>query len=627
MTPLRISSQFLLLALALLVLFPATAKAQRIPPGKEKNVLDFFAPYGIDAPADRISPDAAIDSVSILPDAIRVVLVGGDGQLQLTLIMLSSASTPPWRQTGSFDVLLETENPPEPLLAAANTLVNRVHANDDGTFWNEVPPETETPTLFDRIRVEADTSFHWYDFIGEVLLLLLLISAALSSSAIRSQFPSLSRKFWLGVLLILALGGYLRLALFAEVRSEGSESPDQCIEDVQCNDHSQCTRDVCTNQQCDFLWDPPEDSKCCLADEDCGLPDDPCKRTYCNQEASRCMLVIRPECNLGPYLGHSGPSLHSSVGWLFAIPAKWSELSTRKLEGFYQASSTLSILLLILLTLVASRKPRFALALGLVWATFPPAIMNAQSGSVSNTILPLLLLFLLGLITWVRATQTHDLWRRLPPLLLAGIAFFLATTGRLESFLVLLPAWWLLAKAKPQGVRRVEWGILCGAAALSLGVALLLASLDPSILAIATLNSAIDPHATWNSAWTTLSNGAFLWGTPYFLLTVWGFYALWRTQRELFFLSAMLLLLVLLPATLFHFTSTFQAMRYSLIPCFAVVIAVAAGLVELARSKKKLLRLLLLALLIFLVVKPFTNAPQMGLLTQNGDITNHLVEW
>jgi len=198
--------------LTLLFLWPASASAQHIPPGKEREVLNLFSPFSVDAPTDRVGSVVLLDSVSIEREAIRTTLVKGDAKAVVLFGKKGMGPETLLDSSLSFDIWSEGELQDPELKAAAGELVAAFKKNDTEPFWAAMPvsPEQDQPGA---MSAPAAPGFLWYDFVGEFLILALLVLFAMTGGSLATRFKGLPRYVWVGIAVSVALGGAYRHSL------------------------------------------------------------------------------------------------------------------------------------------------------------------------------------------------------------------------------------------------------------------------------------------------------------------------------------------------------------------------------------------------------------------------------
>ena len=254
----------------------AQVAAQHIPPGKEKDVLELFAPYSVDAPADRVGVDVVLDSVAIEREAIRVTLLRGDQAATIIFGKKGAGQPPLLESTLSFDIWFEEKVADVGLAEAAGELAAAFKQNDTAPFWSEMPPSKDAGVP-GGMNIPEPPGFQWYDFLGEFLVLALLVLFALTAANLAPRFRAMPRYLWVGLAVSLALGaGYRHSLSQAMVQTQDAAISQECETDPQCDDFNPCTEDLCINRRCTSQWAPQGDLPCCRADEECAPTEEHC---------------------------------------------------------------------------------------------------------------------------------------------------------------------------------------------------------------------------------------------------------------------------------------------------------------------------------------------------------------
>jgi hypothetical protein len=575
-------------------------------------VLRLLEPYGVAAPTDRIGPDCVLDAVTIDRAFIRLTIKKGEAALEMTLGVKGNAPGPLLGTTPSFDVWLSSPAAPPAevsLQAAARQLLLAVQENDTGEFWSHVPEMQDTDNSQAEIEAVAGR-FFWFDFVGEALLLALIGLFVASRKRLAYLLAGHSAWFWVGLGAVLALGTAYRVGLTPEKVEEMRALQKECGGDLHCNDLNPCTADRCSNQTCRFSWAPPAGIGCCQSDSDCPPQADRCLMSICSPDTSLCTATTRPECNIEPYAGQSRPPLNTSVGWFFAVPAKFLGNTPATAALINLALSVLSIGLLALLFVAWGAPSGMGLAAAFLASVTPLHVMTAQATSMLGFLLFFGLLFLLALAALLRTMDAGG-GRRDQAVLAALVLllFSILASARVEAFLLTLPAAWLLMTAGRKGrLGKLPAAILAGGLLVTALSRILLLSEEELRHSFPPLAKA-GAESTLNNLDLLLGQGVAL---PFImvLLALVGIPVLYRRFRPVFWLA--LLLFLALPGFQFVFAMDgYEALRYAALPAFALVAFGGAGLWRLATSGLRFSRLAVAILVLYFALFPASRVEQV----------------
>ena len=148
----------------------------RIAPGREADVMQLFAPYEL---GDEVAAGYALWNISIETDRVEVQVRGPEG-VAPSLVLRHRAAIETDERTRSFAIARAAHARDGPAGAAADALIARVTANDDGSFWS-VPERS----LVEQIGVAPDDArsgpLVWR--LGSFALLALALGWSLASGA------------------------------------------------------------------------------------------------------------------------------------------------------------------------------------------------------------------------------------------------------------------------------------------------------------------------------------------------------------------------------------------------------------------------------------------------------------
>lgn len=595
------------------------AYGQYIPPGVEQKVLLLLEPYGVDSPADRLGTDGVIESVAIEQQAIRITISSGETQGNLVLTTKVETERKPDSTLNSFLVYFDPPLSSGSLAGAAHLLLSAIERNDDGRFWSEFPQPAEVGTRTPVPPVEG-TGYAWYDFIGEVLLGLLLVMLALLLPNLLRSLSGRPLYYWLALVGIVGLGVALRFFIVPSPEQQEAAPDEVCSADHHCNDFSPCTTDRCVEQQCVSQWAPPPGSTCCQADADCPQPADACLRAFCSPDNHLCADETLPECNVEPYAGQSRPPLDTSIGWLLAVPAKWAGNTSELARMVNKLGSSFSTLLVGLIPAVLGAPTGIALGAALLFAVSPAYLSVANTYTMGGL---LTLLFLLLILIWSLQLTRSDLDQRKRYLLsaIAALLMLVLVGARLEMLL----AWGVLAASGSTGTFRGRQRWFHLALVGVPGLAAFVARLAPMTgEEVSLLYPGLSPAGPLASLMANVDllilQGVVI---PFFLLVgaMGGLLVLKNQQRQLFGMSLALLAFLLLP--LFFHATDYQMVRYIALPSLSLVFLGSAGLWWVGTNKVKLAWLAVLVLVVYFVLFPFTHLETVRNLGRTPDLLSH----
>jgi len=606
-------------------LLPATATAQHIPPGLEKDVLKLFEPYGVVAPADQVTDSVVIDSIIIDKTVVRVTLFRNDLSARLNLSARGSGKTPLLDATPSFDLWLAQPVEDEALAGAVGRLVAALKTNDTGTFWSsfETKPEIDASQA---IVSEIAGSYFWFDFIGEFLLLALLLLFVVNRRQLTACLRGHSALFWAGLFLIICLGTGYRIMLFMVEEEATVLLHEACDEDSQCDDFNRCTSNQCIDQECTFAYDPPDgDLPCCRTDADCAPAEHRCLETFCAPDTSICAQRTRRECNIGPYAGQSRPPSNTSVGWFYGIPAKILGNTTDTATQINLVLSSLSILLLALFLLAWQATAKTTLGATLLYAVLPASLASAQTMSMTGFLITMTLLLLLSFAPLVRLEQPATGADRYPLAALVGTLFFILASARPDAFVLLLPmgAALLCGRAYAR-LDRVTAGILAAAVVLAFVSRLFSLTRREFVEAFPTLAlesladnflAGLDVLLFQGVSFPFLLFASALVGAP----------VLYRANKHLFLLCITFFLAIPIYVALFQMTQH-QIVRYALVPAISLVTLGGCGLQWLGTRKIRFAWLAMAILVAYFCYFPISRTAGIKKLMTSPTIVSHFFQ-
>jgi len=581
----------------------------------EDGVLGLFRPFSVRPGEDAIGGGVILDAISIDREVIRVGLKSGDDSAQLVLMESGTSQGALAGKTASFDAQWSGSVTSQALLDAGAKILEAVASNDAGTFFQGLPDEP-APDAKKKDRPEASVGYSWHDFIGEAILAVLAVLFFLSRRLFAPVFQGRPRYLWLGLAVATCAGfGYRLFPGPVAAEAPAEERSVECIGDGQCDDYNACTRDACIKQLCRYEWAPPPGSMCCQADSDCRMDAEWCWEYFCDTQRNLCTERPKATCREGTYGGVSGPPANTSVGWLYAVPAKYTGNTRAAAHWFNVALSSLSILLLGLTLLSWGAPPPVALASSFLLAVLPVGLVAAQSTSMVGLLAFLALLFFLVLSPLFNSAGLS----RTNAIILAtlsGIIFFLLESARPEALLVLLPAGALLASST--NLRQLDKPallILAGLALVSVLSRVLLLPQDEFSASFPTLSM---------SFFDSLIPGLdtlFVDGTavPFMLvlLALFGLPLLQSTNRQLFWLPFLLFLAIPIPPALFALDQALL-MRFSVIPCISLPIMGGYGLWWIGTRKVSLAWLAVVILVVYFAVFPMLRLERLQSLSKGG---------
>jgi len=606
----------------LAAVFSAGAAAgQHIPPGMEQRVLDLLKPYGVDAPADEVLPGILIDKVGIDKQQISIVLKSSAGTAVLTLTPATEGASADVNTPG-FAITFDEGARSTDFNPAATAVVAAIRNNDSGDFWNALPaPADLTPPA---PPPSAGGGFAVTDFIGELLLLVMLVLLGFTARYFISSISGQPVFFWLGLVACVILGASYRFFVVPSPPEQPKQPDVVCSSSLHCNDFNDCTEDLCVDQMCEFNWAPPAGVACCHTDADCPALEDPCLESFCSPSNHLCADRTKTECNVGPYSGQSRPPLDSSVGWLYSVPAKFTGNTSELAAHANVVLSTLSILLLGLLLVAWGAPAGMALSASFLLAVYPAGLAAAPTVTMAGLLGALLLLLLW---VWALLARTSKLTgkHRLALTGLAALLIFLLTTARSEAIFLLLP---MIAALLPErGLARL-WPaqiVSVGGAALA-GLALrhLMIPWQQIVESIPSL-PAVD-------AWSNFLANAdilFLQGVavPVFVLVLVcaGIPVLLKENRSLLWMMLLLVPAVLGPV-LFLELNPYQLVRLTGVPGLSFVVLAGAGLWRLARLKARFAWLAVAILVAYLAFFPLAHVQDIQDLAKTPSVTSHFYQ-
>jgi hypothetical protein len=603
----------------LFCLFAFTASAQYIPPGMEERVLSLVSPYGVDSPADALGADAVISSIAIEQQIIRITIKSDAATGVLTLASAPLDEEPPAKSQGSFAVYLDDALVEGTLAQPTSLLLSAIAKNDNGRFWGQLPEPAELGATSPVPEIEG-AGYAWYDFIGEVLLLILLVLLGLIVPVLVRSLGGRPVYYWLALVLAVGFGFALRFFVIPSPEKQPEQPDEVCSADHHCDDFSPCTADRCVDQLCQSDWAPPPGSNCCQTDEDCGASGDPCLRSFCSLESHLCADEPLPECNVEPYAGQSRPPLDTSVGWLLAIPAKWSG-NTMELAGTVnRLASSMSTLLIGLIPIALGAPTGVALGAALLYATSPAYLAAANTYSMTGL---LTFLFLLLLLLWSLQTNRKGLSDKQRWFLTAasGLLLLLLIAARLEMLFVWLV---LLAAGCSNKMDRSRYWLHLGVAGAAGLLTFVIRLAVTSTAELELLVPGIAPQGPLASLMVNVDL-LFLQGVviPFFVLlgALGGLVLLRNQQRQLFGLSLAMLALLFLP--LFFDLTPFQLVRYIAIPSLSLAFLAGTALWWIGQRKVKLAWLAVFILVLYFALFPFTRLDIVRNLGRTPDLLSH----
>lgn len=609
------------LALFAAVSFAGTVAAQYIPPGMEQRVLDLLKPYGVSAPSDEVLPGIVIDEVNIDRQQIRIVLKSASRSATLSLSPAADGAKCDVCTPG-FAITFDEGARSADFAPAVAAVAAAIEKNDSGGFWKALPEPADLTG--DKPSGPIAGGFAVTDFIGEFLLLIVLV---LMGFTIRYFLASISGQpvfFWLGLAACLLVGATYRAYIVPSPPEQPGQPDVVCSSSLHCNDFNECTEDLCVDQMCEFVWAPPEGVQCCHSDADCPALADACLESFCSPTNHQCADRTKAECNVGPYSGQSRPPLDSSVGWLYSVPAKFAGNTPELAAALNVILSTLSIVLLGLFLVAWGAPAGLALAASFLLAVNPAGLAAANTVSMTGLLGALLLLLL-----WVWALLAHI--RDVPDKHryaltgLAAILIFLLTTARSEAVLLLLP---MAAAVLPGRTFARLWPAAIVPVAVAAFAGLALRHLMIPWNSIAESAPSLPAADAWAN-FLTNADGLFLQGVavPVFILVLAcvGILALLKENRSLLWMMLVLVPAVLVPV-LFLELNPYQLVRLTGVPGLSFVVLASAGLWRLARLKARFAWLAAAILVAYFAFFPLAHLQDIQDLAKTPSVSSHFYQ-
>jgi hypothetical protein len=579
--------------------WPGSTRAEWIPPGAEERVVRLIRPFGIEAPDDQVAPGVVLSAIAIEKDSIRFELAAGAEGGSITLRSASDTVPSPDRTTRSFKATLDAAARSGALRTGADALLSAISANDDGTFWKELPVPAEVGRT--SPAPEVSEGLGPADFVGEALLVLLLALLFPARAVLVRTLRGQPRYLWLGALACVALAATLRLVVLPAGAGVSPLNDKVCSSAVHCDDFNGCTRDECVDQMCVSTWAPPPGGGgCCLSDSDCPPSTDPCIQVVCDPDTNRC--ADRTTCRSDPYGDQSRPPLDGSVGWLLAIPAKWVGNTTDLARLVNSWASSLSALLVPAAGLAWGMTPAVSLAGAFLWSVYPASLAAALGASMTG-ILAFLVLLLLALWGVLMRGEPGGRQRRCLEAA-AALVLFLLTTARPEYAALLLPL--AVAPVLATANRKQNMTSLVAA-----GAAALLALILGAVLRTGEAGQSLFPDlAAEVTAFVENTDTLFVSGLPVpfllLLLSLAGIRQMLPENRPLALTLLSLFPLLVLQAALVTAPAP-QIVRLSLVPGLLFVFLGASGLRLIAGTKVRFAWLAVLTLLVYFALFPLQH--------------------
>ncbi len=613
----RISSVLCPVVLAVLLFPGPSASARPIPPGAEKEFLRLLSPYGVEAPADRIG-NTVLESVAIGPDVVRIGLKHGDSAAE---VILGDRGTGPAEgvlgQTKSFDVWVTAPLPDDELRSASQALLEAVGSNDSGGFWDGIPaPESWVEPGDSPAPVEGPPILPRY--LGELLLLALLVLTVLSARSILPLLKGRKWHFWAAVAVALAIGAYHRTSLQPAPDLVPSQQPveaPQCTEISQCDDHTPCTVDRCLYGTCVHEWGPEPGTElpCCRTDADCSPAETSGQAIFCSPESFLCTVRVAGVTPASQEEGLATPPLHVPAAWLYGIPAKFAGYSFQTVRSTNLVLSVVSILLLALLLAAWGAGDLAAAAAAILYAVLPASIVVARTTSMTGMLLPLGLVLGIALAPLLVPTSKPSRgWTEglIPPAMLCALLLFVLGATRPEALLLVVPIAVLLTSG-----RRFR---MLGTPVLSILGGSVLVTLLFRALAFTVPETAMQFPMLSKSPLDDLVAGLMvvLGGTAAFpslllALTLVGIVPAFRKSPRLLLLWSLLFVAVPVVLSVFYLSAE-EAVRYTLLPALALPVVAGFGVEWLAGLKTRFGWLIAAGVVLYLAASPYYDAAALG---------------
>lgn len=603
-----------------LFLFPGTASAFQIPPGMEARVLGLLRPYSVEAGEDDVGNGVLLNSVTIDREVIKIELKKGEATAVLVLSPNGSVEKPSVGRTRSFDAEWSGETPAAAFLAAGRSVLKAIDSNDDGSFWVGLPAGS-----FDSVRAEApplgSTQYLWTDFIGEALLVCLLLLFFLTRRSFLPIIVGRPRWFWLALPLVAGAAFGYRLAATPDKLRSRAEVSSECAGDAHCTPPNECFRGICEQQKCRYEWAPPPGSRCCRTDADCTGEAEWCWELFCDLERNQCTERPKAACTEGLYGGFSGPPANTSVGWLFAVPAKYTGNTKEAAQWYNTVLWALSSVMLALMLAAWGAPSGAALAAAFMHAFLPAGLVAAQFPSMAGLLSFFVYLFFMVLAPMACRGKTASR-NSLLHAVLAGLLFFVLESARPEAFLLLLPATGMFLAA---GRRKLslDLALLAGIALVSILSRFVLLSTEELRACFPPLSSSF-PDSLVTSLVLLFVDGV---AVPFMLLllALLGVPGLYRSNKPLFWLAFVLFLFIPLPLGFFSLDPS-QVTRYSLVPLTSLLVLGGYGMLWIGTRNVRTAWVAVLILVIYFAVFPWARLDKLQGLLKGGETTSLFLE-
>jgi hypothetical protein len=560
--------------LAVMVLAPLPVEAQRIPPGNEATVLGLFAPFGIDAPADQITETVRLESVAINETVVEVTLVSESSSVAITLVPHDKASGTVVAKSSSFSFITSTTGIPADLQTATDKLIAAVSANDSGSFWTGMEPEPDLSA--EGIPDQPLGGLGLVDYVGEFLLLLLLVLSILAWPAIKSCIGVQKWSLSVAILIVFGLGLGYRMLVRSEDELLVDEQELPCAADEDCIADNPCLTGTCESGFCAFEPGPNPDVLCCQIDTDCPVPEERCIEAFCGiDDTWQCGTRPSATCEAVRYEGVGDFRLHVSQEWFYAIAAKWTgntvELSTE--SSLWLSALAVPLLVLVLLAWGLSRSGALGAA-GLL-AISPLSLVAAQTASTVSFVFFITLLLLLWTAPLVRNAASLSKKLKILTAMLVGVLYFILVSARLEALLALIPAALLLVREKRwQALGAIPLAVLGSWTVLAVSLrAMVMTGAD---LALSYPALSTDYITDFSAGMDLLFVSGMTISILQIIMSIIGLVVMFRTNRDLWYLCLFLTAGLFIWPIFFTFP-TDQLVRFALIPSLGLLIPAGVG--------------------------------------------------
>lgn len=472
--------RLVILCLLSLTMLPATLSARYIPPGKESAILNLLSPYGVEAPKDQLGGGAVLTEVKIKDAAIELLVSAAKerGTMMLTAVddRPAGVSGDALARTPSF-ALWVTSGADKPALSGAfDALAAAIAKNDRSDFWTAnslVPEEPAAPPVVPLSnRQETPEPDRPSGAMAFILLGLAILLLAANFSALRTAAGGRGRKFWVFLLLTLAIGGAARYQAATTAPARKTDPATVTCQDVEnCDDGNPCTTDVCEVGECVHLPDASLGDECCVVDLDCPPAAEHCEESFCNSDINRCGR--RGNCFadgqsvpiVAPVVEEPTLPPSTLATWVFTAAGNdAADVGTLEARDMAVISATLALLFLALFLLVYGATSTTILSATFIAAVFPATLVATGATGASGLVSCLLSLSLLA-VAFVARARTEGGWQGY-----VALGFFIVATGMLgwqKPEFAIFPALFLIfISFQEKSLRPCLWAAAC----ISLGL-------------------------------------------------------------------------------------------------------------------------------------------------------------